>query len=60
VTPERADAVLRAALASLGGFIEEVAAINAAQPGLATHLLATMQQAHASLKLMIERDEGRE
>jgi hypothetical protein len=56
MTPEKAEAVLRATLASLGAFIEEVKAINEAHPGLAAHLLATMLQAHASLKIMIERD----
>lgn len=58
MTPEKADAVLRAVLASIRLFAEEAELIEARHPQSAAHLLASLRQCEKSLQQLMGRDEA--
>jgi hypothetical protein len=63
MTPERAkriEAILRAVVASLRGLAEEAEEIDALQPGIARHLIASIEHARITLEQLLEWDEERE
>lgn len=58
MTPERAEAVLRAVSASIGIWIDELEIAEAIRPvptPAVQHVIATMRQARVSLQQIIER-----
>jgi hypothetical protein len=58
MTPDKAEAILRGVVVSLGSFIEELESFQDRCPIQAQHLLAAMRQSKISLEQMIERDSG--
>jgi hypothetical protein len=61
VTPEKAEAVLRAVAVSLQYFVDELEVIEQVRPiptPAAQHLLASMRQSLVSLEQLIGRDSA--
>lgn len=54
MTPERAEQILLVVVASLRGLSEEAEAIDALHPGIARHLVGSIEQARLTLEQMLE------
>lgn len=57
MTPERAEQILLVVAASLRGLAEEAEAIDALQPGIARHLVGSIEQARLTLEQLLAEDE---
>lgn len=56
MTPERAEALLRAVVGSVGAWVEEIESLEGRCPGEFGHLLASMKQARSNLIALLEQD----